>query len=80
MQALSGSLGDRARRALAAGCDIALHCNGKIAEMEEVVAAATPLAAAARKRVELAQALIVRPQSFDIAGAQARLDTLLAIG
>jgi beta-N-acetylhexosaminidase len=80
MQALSGNLGDRARRALTAGCDIALHCNGKIAEMEEVVAAATPLAAAARKRAQHAQALIARPQSFDLAGTQARLDALLAIG
>jgi beta-N-acetylhexosaminidase len=79
MQALSGSIGDRARRALTAGCDVALHCNGKIAEMEEVVAAAAPLAGAARERVERAQALVARPQAFDIAGAQSRLDTLLAI-
>jgi beta-N-acetylhexosaminidase len=80
MQALSGSLADRTRRALAAGCDIALHCNGRLAEMEEVVAAATPLSAAARERIGRAQALLARPQTFDLAGARARLDALLAIG
>jgi beta-N-acetylhexosaminidase len=33
MQALGGTLGERAGRSLAAGCDIALHCNGQMAEM-----------------------------------------------
>ena len=36
MQALGGTLGERAARALAAGCDIALHCNGRMDEMVEV--------------------------------------------
>src|SRR5437764_849439 len=36
MQALGGTLGERAARSLAAGCDIALHCNGRMAEMVEV--------------------------------------------
>src|SRR6185312_7147468 len=39
MQALGGSLGERAARALEAGCDIALHCNGQSEEMQAVVAA-----------------------------------------
>lgn len=37
MEALYGSLGDRAAAALAAGCDIALHCNGKREEMADIV-------------------------------------------
>lgn len=36
MKALSGTLGERAAAALSAGCDIALHCNGKMGEMQEV--------------------------------------------
>jgi beta-N-acetylhexosaminidase len=36
MKALSGGLGERARKAIEAGCDIALHCNGVMSEMVEV--------------------------------------------
>jgi beta-N-acetylhexosaminidase len=56
MQALKGSLGDRTRATIAAGVDIALHCKGDLAEMQEVAAAAgemTP-AAAARARAAIA--------------------------
>ena len=35
MKALSGGLGERARKAIEAGCDIALHCNGDMDEMRE---------------------------------------------
>ena len=38
MQALGGSLAERAARSLAAGCDIALHCNGRMDEMTGIAA------------------------------------------
>ncbi|MCB1477094.1 MAG: beta-N-acetylhexosaminidase [Rhodobiaceae bacterium] len=41
MKALSGTMGARTQAAFAAGCDMALHCNGDMAEME-AVADATP--------------------------------------
>jgi len=36
MQALSGSVGDRAIGALSAGCDLILHCNGDMKEMRQI--------------------------------------------
>ena len=50
MQALAGSLAERLRGALAAGCDAGLHCTGDRAEMEEVVGATPRLSEAAQAR------------------------------
>ena len=40
MEALSGTPAERTAAALAAGCDLALHCSGVLAESEEVAGAA----------------------------------------
>ncbi len=42
MKALSGSFEDRVTQSLEAGCDLMLHCNGEMQEME-AVARATPV-------------------------------------
>jgi len=79
MGALQGSLAERTRRALAAGCDLALHCNGVLAEMEEVAEAASPLTAAAQARLARAEALRRHStQPFDRAAAEARFSQLLS--
>lgn len=51
MNALSGSLADRASGAIAAGCDIALHCNGDMDEMQAIAEAVGPLDRAALERL-----------------------------
>ena len=78
MQALKGSLADRARAALAAGCDVVLHCNGKMDEMVEIAAAAPNATPVSSRRV--ARTLATRPprNSIAVAAASAELDSLLA--
>ncbi len=56
MQALSGAIGARAAAARAAGCDVVLHCNGDVAEMEAVAEAAGRLEGAALERADAALA------------------------
>jgi beta-N-acetylhexosaminidase len=60
MQALGGSLGERAARSLAAGCDIALHCNGEMAEMAEVAARTGPMTRDAVRRFEAGRQAVAR--------------------
>ena len=50
MQALSGDLRDRAKAALSAGCDVVLHCNGKIDEMTSVISGAKTMSDQAYQR------------------------------
>ena len=51
MGALSGPLADRGRAALAAGCDLVLHCSGVLPEAEELAAALPPIGGAAAVRM-----------------------------
>ena len=78
MGALTGSVGQRASAALAAGCDLALHCNGIRDEMEEVAAAAPKLAGRARERFDRMLAARSAPDTFDEAEGLRELDALLA--
>jgi beta-N-acetylhexosaminidase len=79
MRALGGKIGERARRALAAGCDLALHCNGDPSEMEEIAAAARPISHATAERLGRGEAMRRRCASdgFDRGEAEAQLDALL---
>ncbi|TAJ32066.1 MAG: beta-N-acetylhexosaminidase [Reyranella sp.] len=60
MQALGGALGDRADRAIAAGCDIALHCNGNMDEMVEIAGRTSSMSEAAGRRFEAGRAFLTR--------------------
>jgi beta-N-acetylhexosaminidase len=79
MKALSGDLTGLSRAALAAGCDVVLHCNGGLAEMRAVVAGSTPLAGEAETRATTALARIAGgAEPFDATEARARFDAAFA--
>jgi beta-N-acetylhexosaminidase len=67
MKALHGPFAERARDVIAAGCDVALHCSGNLAEMREVGAAVPPLEGLAAERFARARAMLHEPYPFDIA-------------
>jgi beta-N-acetylhexosaminidase len=77
MGALSGSLGERSRAAIAAGCDLILHCNGDMAEMLAVAAEAPLLAGEAARRADAALAMKKTPAPIDAAASRAQFATLL---
>lgn len=67
MQALAGPLAARAHDALAAGCDLVLHCNGVLDDMTEVADACPRLAGASLTRCDRALALRAAPRPADLA-------------
>ncbi len=77
MQALGGSLLERARGALVAGCDLVLHCNGDMTEMSGIAAAIGAMSAAARRRLDAGEARRKAPGAFDRFAAERRFDALL---
>lgn len=78
MQALSGSLTDRARAALKAGCDVVIHWNGDMDEMRAVSEGVGKLKGASRRRADAALARIVHtPEPLDTVAARARLDAAM---
>ncbi len=80
MDALSGDFGARAANALAAGCDIALHCSGDMAEMEAIAAAVPALSADGEARLARAMAVTLNEDDdLDFAAAAAKRDALLAL-
>ena len=56
MKALDGPISVRAKAALFAGCDIVLHCNGDLEEMQEVALEAKPLEGVVQRRADHALA------------------------
>ena len=80
MEALQGSFSSRAAGAVAAGCDIALHCSGKMDEMVAVASAVPTMGAEGQARLSRAMAATrVEPDSVDFAEEIAKRDQLLSL-
>jgi beta-N-acetylhexosaminidase len=80
MGALSGTVAERSRAAIAAGCDVVLHCNGKLEEMREVAAEVPLLSGEAERRAEAALAARKAADKIDIGGMRVKFAALMAEG
>ncbi len=79
MHALSGTPGDRARQALAAGCDVALHCSGNLECTLDLLEAIPPAGEACLARVAAARRLAGRScRQLDATSLVAERAALLA--
>jgi beta-N-acetylhexosaminidase len=77
MNALAGSIAERTKALLAAGCDMVLHCSGEPAEMHQVAGETPELSGKPLQRAKAALASRKAPKSFDRAAARAELDELI---
>jgi beta-N-acetylhexosaminidase len=78
MGALAGPIAERVQRCLAAGCDLVLHCNGDLAEMQEVAANCPELGGAAAERTARALESRTAPQALDAGAAWAEFTELVS--
>jgi beta-N-acetylhexosaminidase len=78
MKALSGSIAERTTAAVAAGCDVVLHCNGDLAEMAQVAGAVPELTGEAARRAEAALSQRKAPEEFDVDAARKTFAQMVA--
>jgi beta-N-acetylhexosaminidase len=80
MEALAGDFASRAAGVVAAGCDVALHCSGKMEEMVAVASAVPSMSPEGHDRLTRAMATTrIDLDQIDFAGEIAKRDQLLAL-
>ena len=80
MKAMSGDMGERAAGVVAAGCDVALHCSGDMAEMISVARSVPEMTAEGEERLARAMAsVMVDDEGPEFAEVVAKRDELLAL-
>jgi beta-N-acetylhexosaminidase len=80
MAALSGTIAQRGAAAVAAGCDLALHCSGDLAEMKSLAAALEEIGDAARARLHRSMARIpAKPTKQSLEKLVAKRDALMRL-
>ncbi|WOH69529.1 beta-N-acetylhexosaminidase [Bradyrhizobium sp. BWA-3-5] len=77
MNALAGSIAERTRAIVHAGCDMVLHCNGKLDEMRDVARETPELAGEPLERARRALASRKPPEPFDRQAGRAELEALM---
>ncbi len=77
MKALRGTYTSRAEKTLAAGADLALHCNGNLAQMEKVAAGCREITPATAARLKAAQAKLGKMKTADVTELVAQRNKLL---
>lgn len=78
MKAMQGTLDERAKAALEAGCDVILHCNSSLREKRQAAQGVGVLAGMALIRAEAAMQSVGTPKDFDPEEARETRDRLLA--
>jgi len=79
MKALSGDFGDRTRAIISAGCDVTLHCNGVMNEMQAVAAASPILDGEAKRRADAVMAAFEKPDNSDEGMLREEFETMMAV-
>lgn len=80
MEALSGTMAARAAASIAAGCDVVLHCNGRLDEMQEIATTIPLLSGKALARTEAALAWRTPSNDININDVESELNSLLEDG